>query len=76
MSDSKSKWRRIVVKLSGEALMGQASHGLDARTVEAIAADRMGVRESIIGRMERRGGSAEIVSRPNWGTEVRLKLPT
>ena len=40
-----------------------------------IAADRFGVRRSIIGRMQRRGGSAEIVSRPTWGTEVRLRLP-
>lgn len=43
--------------------------------VDAIAADRMGVRESILGRMRRRGGGAEVVSRPGWGTEVRLKLP-
>src|SRR5579863_1593342 len=53
MSDSKPKWRRIVVKLSGEALMGQASHGLDARTVEAIAADlagaaRLGVETGVV----------------------------
>jgi uridylate kinase len=33
------KWRRVVIKLSGEALVGGASHGLDALTVEAIAAD-------------------------------------
>ncbi|HTJ02861.1 MAG TPA: uridine monophosphate kinase, partial [Methylovirgula sp.] len=32
-------WRRAVVKLSGEALMGNGSHGLDAGTLEAIAAD-------------------------------------
>ena len=43
--------------------------------LDSVAADRFGVRESIIGRMTRRGGSAEIVSRPGWGTEVRLRLP-
>ncbi len=32
-------WRRAVVKLSGEALMGDGSHGLDSGTLEAIAAD-------------------------------------
>lgn len=46
--------------------------GFDPAT---IAADRFGVRESIIGRLERRGGSAEVVSRPDWGTEVRMRLP-
>ncbi|WOJ90778.1 UMP kinase [Methylocapsa polymorpha] len=43
MTDSgqmrRSRWRRIVVKLSGEALMGELSHGLDAPTVTRIAAD-------------------------------------
>ncbi|ATQ67112.1 MULTISPECIES: UMP kinase [Methylosinus] len=33
------KWRRVVVKLSGEALMGDAPHGLHAPTLERIAAD-------------------------------------
>ena len=34
-----SSWRRVVVKLSGEALMGPATHGLHAPTVSRIAAD-------------------------------------
>jgi len=34
-----SAWRRIVVKLSGEALMGTHSHGLDQDTLARIAAD-------------------------------------
>jgi signal transduction histidine kinase len=36
---------------------------------------RHGVRGSIIGRMERHGGKAEIVSTPGEGTEVRLSMP-
>ncbi|HUI20677.1 MAG TPA: UMP kinase [Methylocella sp.] len=32
-------WRRVVVKLSGEALMGSQSHGLDQDTLARIAAD-------------------------------------
>jgi uridylate kinase len=32
-------WRRVVVKLSGEALMGEGTHGLDAGTLTAIASD-------------------------------------
>ena len=32
-------WKRVVVKLSGEALMGGQTHGLDAETVARIAND-------------------------------------
>lgn len=35
---------------------------------------RMGVRESILGRMERAGGSARIVPGPGGGTSVRLGI--
>ncbi|XAS66475.1 PspC domain-containing protein [Micrococcaceae bacterium Sec5.7] len=45
--------------------------GFDPRTVPE---DRLGVRESIIGRMKRHGGTADISSSPD-GTEVRLGLP-
>jgi signal transduction histidine kinase len=37
--------------------------------------DRRGVRESIVGRMERHGGRARITSDPQTGTEVELELP-
>jgi signal transduction histidine kinase len=40
----------------------------------ALPADRRGVRESIIGRMERHGGRARITSAPGAGTEVELEL--
>ena len=36
--------------------------------------DRLGVRRSIIDRMERHGGRAEVRSAPGEGTEVRLHL--
>jgi signal transduction histidine kinase len=42
----------------------------------AIAADRRGVRESILGRMERQGGDASVRSTPGEGTEVELRLCT
>ncbi len=53
MSEIKPRWRRVVVKLSGEALMGPASHGLDADTLERIAADlagsaRLGVETAVV----------------------------
>ncbi len=36
---SKPRWRRVVVKLSGEALQGGQSHGLDPTVIDAIAHD-------------------------------------
>jgi signal transduction histidine kinase len=41
---------------------------------DAVAADRLGVRHSIIDRMERHGGTARIRSAPGEGTEVRLSM--
>lgn len=49
-------------------------HG-DGFDVQAVPPDRLGIRESIVGRIRRRGGRAEIVSRPGWGTEVRMHMP-
>lgn len=41
---------------------------------DAVPADRMGVRESIIGRMQRNGGTARLRSVPGGGTEVELEM--
>lgn len=41
---------------------------------DATPEDRLGVRRSIIDRMERHGGRAEVRSAPGEGTEVRLHL--
>jgi len=43
--------------------------------IEAIPPDRRGIKDSIIGRMTRHGGTAEITSQVGEGTEVRLVLP-
>jgi signal transduction histidine kinase len=43
--------------------------------LSGVAETRHGVRGSIIGRMQRHGGKAEIRSAPGDGTEVRLTLP-
>ena len=40
----------------------------------AVPPDRRGVRESIVGRMKRHGGRADIHSEPGAGTEVQLTL--
>ena len=39
-----------------------------------VPGDRRGVRESIVGRMERHGGRARVTSAPGGGTEVELVL--
>jgi signal transduction histidine kinase len=46
--------------------------GFDRATVTP---DRRGIAESIEGRLERAGGAATIVSDPESGTEVELRLP-
>jgi phage shock protein PspC (stress-responsive transcriptional regulator)/anti-sigma regulatory factor (Ser/Thr protein kinase) len=68
------------VSLYAEAEPGQISVfvrdrgvGFDPSTVDD---ERHGVRGSIIGRMRRHGGTAEIRSEAGSGTEVRLVMPT
>jgi signal transduction histidine kinase len=41
----------------------------------AVPADRRGIADSIVGRMERLGGRARVTSQPGAGTEVVLELP-
>jgi signal transduction histidine kinase len=41
----------------------------------AVPADRKGLAESVLARMERRGGSAMVRSTPGEGTEVVLTMP-
>jgi signal transduction histidine kinase/phage shock protein PspC (stress-responsive transcriptional regulator) len=40
--------------------------------LDAVGADRRGIRGSIVDRMARHGGRAQITSKPGEGTEVRL----
>ncbi len=52
-ADPASTYRRVMLKVSGEALMGNASFGLDPETVNTIAADvadvhRMGVEVGLV----------------------------
>jgi signal transduction histidine kinase len=42
---------------------------------DTVAEDRFGVRRSILDRMQRHGGTAQVRSAPGEGTEVRLHLP-
>jgi signal transduction histidine kinase len=67
------------VRLYAEIENGAARVFVDDRgpgfDPEAVPGDRRGVRESIIGRMRRHGGRAEIRSAPESGTEVELEIP-
>jgi signal transduction histidine kinase/phage shock protein PspC (stress-responsive transcriptional regulator) len=42
---------------------------------ESVPSDRRGIADSIVARIERRGGRAKITSRPGGGSEVMLSLP-
>ena len=42
---------------------------------DAVGADRRGLAQSIRGRMDRHGGSADVRSAPGSGTEVVLTMP-
>jgi signal transduction histidine kinase/phage shock protein PspC (stress-responsive transcriptional regulator) len=54
-----------------EAFVRDRGPGFDP---DAVAADRRGVRESIVGRMQRAGGRAEVGPTPGGGTEVALTI--
>lgn len=54
-----------------EAFVRDRGDGFD---LEAVPTDRLGVRQSILGRMERHGGTARVRRRDD-GTEVELRLP-
>jgi signal transduction histidine kinase/phage shock protein PspC (stress-responsive transcriptional regulator) len=54
-----------------EAFVHDRGPGFDPAS---LPDDRRGVRESILGRMQRHGGHAEIRSTPGEGTEVKLTL--
>jgi signal transduction histidine kinase len=55
-----------------ELFVRDTGRGFDS---SAVPADRRGVSESIIGRMQRAGGHASVTSEPERGTEVALVLP-
>ncbi|MER7044388.1 MULTISPECIES: ATP-binding protein [Streptomyces] len=74
-------------KYGGEGGAVQVFAEVDGRTVyvsvrdrgpgfdpESVPQDRMGVRESIIGRMQRNGGTARLRPAPGGGTEVELEM--
>ncbi|WP_310964637.1 ATP-binding protein [Nocardioides terrisoli] len=55
-----------------EVFVRDRGHGFE---LADVAPDRHGVRNSIIDRMQRHGGVAEVRSNPGAGTEIRLSMP-
>ena len=45
MTDDQPRFRRILLKLSGEALMGEASFGIDPKVLKTVAGEIYGVHE-------------------------------
>jgi signal transduction histidine kinase len=60
-----------VVGGRAEVFVRDRGNGFDPA---AVAADRHGVRDSIVDRMERHGGTATVTSSLGQGTEVRLSM--
>jgi signal transduction histidine kinase/phage shock protein PspC (stress-responsive transcriptional regulator) len=64
----------VFVEVDGdrvEMFVRDRGKGFDA---DAVPEDRVGLRHSVIGRMERHGGRAQVRSSPGMGTEVRLEM--
>jgi signal transduction histidine kinase len=65
----------VYLEVTGDRIdvwVGDQGKGFDQASVQA---DRRGIADSIVGRMERNGGGAEVVGTLGEGTEVHLFLP-
>src|SRR5829696_5370309 len=62
---------QALVRAVREVFVRDRGQGFD---VDDVGEDRMGVKGSILDRMERHGGKASVRSRPGEGTEVRLEI--
>jgi signal transduction histidine kinase len=65
----------VYVEVEGDvvsAFVRDRGRGFD---LDAVDHDRYGIRQSIVGRMQRHGGSAQIRTAPGEGTEVALSMP-
>ncbi|MGC4942362.1 PspC domain-containing protein [Kribbella sp. DT2] len=64
----------VFVEVDGdraEMFVRDRGKGFDA---DGVPEDRLGLRHSVMGRMERHGGRATVRSSPETGTEVRLEM--
>ena len=65
---------QVFAEVEGETVFVSVRDRGPGFDLGSIPADRMGVRESIIGRMERNGGTARLRAVPDGGTEVELEM--
>jgi signal transduction histidine kinase len=66
---------RVYLEVAEDAVTAFVTDGGDGFDVDDVPADRLGVRESVLGRMHRAGGSARVRRAPSGGAEVQLALP-
>ena len=64
----------VYAEVSGDGARCSCATAGPGSTRPPCREDRRGVRESIVGRMERNGGRARVTSQPGGGTEVELTL--
>jgi signal transduction histidine kinase/phage shock protein PspC (stress-responsive transcriptional regulator) len=65
----------VYVEVDDRSLVGYVRDTGVGFDPDAVAADRRGITESIVGRAERAGGKATVTSAPGGGTEVEIRLP-
>lgn len=65
----------LFFEANGESLSVFVTDHGNGFDLSSVAADRKGITESIRSRVEKAGGTAEIVSEPGEGTEVILSMP-
>ncbi|MCL2803803.1 MAG: PspC domain-containing protein [Micrococcales bacterium] len=65
----------LYAELSGPEVTVYIKDRGEGFDLEAVPEDRLGVRESILGRVRRQGGQAGVTPAPGGGTEIRLTMP-
>jgi signal transduction histidine kinase len=65
----------VYVEVDPNSLIGYVRDTGIGFEPESVAADRRGIAESVVGRAERAGGKATVVSQPGVGTEVEIRIP-
>jgi signal transduction histidine kinase len=65
----------VYVEVEGDSLTGYVRDRGKGFDLAVVPPDRRGLAQSVVGRMQRAGGTAAVRSRPGEGTEVSLSIP-
>jgi signal transduction histidine kinase/phage shock protein PspC (stress-responsive transcriptional regulator) len=65
----------VYVEVDPNSLIGYVRDTGIGFDPQSVAADRRGITESVVGRAERAGGKATVMSQPGVGTEVEIRIP-